>query len=97
MTSGIAALIVSALAEKTGIHLLLARSDEIEGRAALQCAAMALVVLPIRPQGPFGPWGGVLPLCRGPGERMLELSAARRAGDWSGRARERRQRIQAGC
>ena len=61
IASGVAAVVVLALAEKTRIHRLLARIDEIELRAALQFAAMALVVLPILPQGPFGPWGGIRP------------------------------------
>ena len=61
MASGVAAVVVLALAEKTRIHRLLAKMDEIELRAALQFAAMALVVLPILPHGPFGPWGGIRP------------------------------------
>ena len=61
MASGVAAVIVLALAEKTRIHSLLAKMDEVELRAGLQFAAMALVILPILPRGPFGPWGGIQP------------------------------------
>ncbi len=61
MASGVTAVIVLALAEKTRIHSLLAKMDEVELRAGLQFAAMALVILPILPQGPFGPWGGIRP------------------------------------
>ena len=61
VASGIAAVIVLVLAEKTRIHALLERIDEIELRAGLQFAALALVVLPILPEGPFGPWGGIKP------------------------------------
>ena len=61
MASGVASVVVLALAEKTRIHRLLAKVDEVEVRAALQFAAMALVVLPLLPQGPYGPWGGVRP------------------------------------
>ena len=61
MASGVAAVVVLALAEKTRIHRLLTKIDEVELRAALQFAAMALVVLPILPQGPFGPLGGIRP------------------------------------
>ena len=61
MASGIATVIVLVLAEKTRIHALLGRVDEIELRAGLQFAALALVVLPILPEGPFGPWGGIKP------------------------------------
>ena len=61
IAGGLASVIVLALAEKTRIHSLLAKIDELELRAALQFAALALVVLPILPDGPFGPWGGIRP------------------------------------
>lgn len=61
VASGIATVIVLVLAEKTRIHALLERIDEMELRAGLQFAALALVVLPILPEGPFGPWGGIKP------------------------------------
>jgi uncharacterized membrane protein (DUF4010 family) len=61
IASGVAAVTVLALAEKTRIHRLLGKIDEIELRAGLQFAAMALVILPILPEGPFGPWGGIRP------------------------------------
>jgi uncharacterized membrane protein (DUF4010 family) len=61
LASGVATVIVLALAEKTRIHALLRRLDEVELRAGLQFAALALVVLPALPQGPFGPWGGIKP------------------------------------
>ena len=61
VASGIATVIVLVLAEKTRIHALLDRIDEIELRAGLQFAALALVVLPMLPEGPFGPWGGIKP------------------------------------
>ena len=61
IASGIATVMVLVLAEKTRIHALLARIDEVELRAGLQFAALALVVLPMLPEGPFGPWGGVKP------------------------------------
>ena len=34
---------------------------KVELRAGIQFAAISLVVLPILPEGPFGPWGGVRP------------------------------------
>jgi uncharacterized membrane protein (DUF4010 family) len=61
IASGIASVTVLVLAEKTRIHRFLERIDEIELRAALQFAALALVVLPLLPDGPFGPWGGIRP------------------------------------
>jgi uncharacterized membrane protein (DUF4010 family) len=61
VASGLATVIVLVLAEKTRIHAMLRRIEEIELRAGLQFAALALVVLPVLPQGPFGPWGGIKP------------------------------------
>lgn len=61
IASGLASVVVLALVEKTRIHSLLARIDELELRAALQFAALALVILPVLPDGPFGPWGGIRP------------------------------------
>lgn len=61
VASGIATVIVLALAEKSRIHTMLGRIDEVELRAGLQFAALALVVLPLLPEGPFGPWGGIKP------------------------------------
>ncbi|MEO8623257.1 MAG: MgtC/SapB family protein, partial [bacterium] len=58
---GIAAVMVLVLAEKTLIHSSLDRIDEVELRAGLQIAALSLVVLPLLPEGPFGPWGGIKP------------------------------------
>ena len=61
IASGLATVIVFALAEKTRIHSLLSRIDRLELRAAVQFAALALVILPLLPDGPFGPWGGIRP------------------------------------
>jgi uncharacterized membrane protein (DUF4010 family) len=61
VAGGIAAAIVLVLAEKTRIHALLDHIDEVELHAGLQFAALALIVLPLLPEGPFGPWGGIKP------------------------------------
>ena len=61
IAGGLATVIVLVLAEKTRIHGMLAKVDEVELRAALQFAALALVVLPLLPEGPYGPWGGIRP------------------------------------
>lgn len=61
LASGIATVVVIALAEKTRIHSFLAKIEESELRAALLFAAIALVILPVLPNGPFGPWGGIRP------------------------------------
>ena len=59
--SGIAAVAVVALAEKSRIQGLVRRIGEIELRAALQFAVLALVVLPLLPTGPYGPYGAIRP------------------------------------
>ncbi|HTE45041.1 MAG TPA: DUF4010 domain-containing protein, partial [Gemmatimonadaceae bacterium] len=61
VASAVATTVVLVLLEKTRIHALLERTGEVELRAGLQFAAMALVVLPLLPEGPFGPWGGIKP------------------------------------
>lgn len=55
LAAGAGAIVVLALREKTRLHWLVRRIDEEELRAALQFAAMALVVLPLLPAGPI--WG----------------------------------------
>jgi uncharacterized membrane protein (DUF4010 family) len=59
--SGIAAVAVLALAEKSRIQGLVARIGETELRAALRFAVLALVVLPLLPEGPYGPYRAVRP------------------------------------
>jgi len=57
ISAGAASVVVLALSEKTRLHWLVRRVNEHELRAALQFAVLALVVLPLLPQGPF--WGVV--------------------------------------
>src|SRR5262245_13965264 len=61
LTSGAAAVVVVALREKEAIRSFVQRIGEEEMRAALQFAVLALVVLPLLPEGPVGPWGGIRP------------------------------------
>jgi uncharacterized membrane protein (DUF4010 family) len=61
VAGGISALVVLALREKTALHRLIQRIDDDELRAAFQFAVMALVVLPILPEGPYGPLNGFRP------------------------------------
>jgi uncharacterized membrane protein (DUF4010 family) len=61
LAAGCAAVMVLALGEKLAIHAFVRRIGEVEMRAALQFAALALVLLPLLPEGPYGPWGGVRP------------------------------------
>ena len=59
--AGLTAIAGLALAEKSRIRELIARVGEIELRAALYFAVLAVVVLPLVPAGPFGPGDAIRP------------------------------------
>jgi uncharacterized membrane protein (DUF4010 family) len=59
--SGVAAVAVLALAEKSRIRGLVARIGAQELLAAFRFAVLALVVLPLLPVGPFGPYDAIRP------------------------------------
>jgi uncharacterized membrane protein (DUF4010 family) len=61
LASGIIALLTLLLVEKSRLHSMVARIDDVSLRAALRFGVMALVVLPLLPPGPYGPFGGVRP------------------------------------
>lgn len=63
VTSGVIAITVLLLAEKSRLHELVARLGETELLAAARFAVMATVVLPVLPKqlGPLGPLGLVYP------------------------------------
>lgn len=61
LAAAVGAVIVLALREKTALHRLISRIDDVELRAAFQFAVLALVILPLLPTGPYGPLGGVEP------------------------------------
>ncbi|MFZ5624364.1 MAG: MgtC/SapB family protein, partial [Gemmatimonadota bacterium] len=61
MASGTTAIVVLALGEKTRVQRFVAHIGEAEMRAALQFAVLALVVLPLLPDGTYGPLGGIRP------------------------------------
>jgi len=61
LASGIIAITCLLLVEKSRLHALVARIDDVGLRAGVHFAVMALVVLPLLPSGPFGPWGGIRP------------------------------------
>jgi uncharacterized membrane protein (DUF4010 family) len=61
VASGVTAITVLLLVEKSRLHALVARLDDEELRAAARFAVMAIVILPLLPEGPFGPFGGVKP------------------------------------
>ena len=54
LAAGAGSVVVLALSEKARLHWLVRRLGEPELRATLQFAVLALVVLPILPEGPFG-------------------------------------------
>jgi len=61
IASGIIALLSFLLVEKSRLHSMVARIDDVSLRAAVRFGVMALVVLPVLPSGPYGPLGGIRP------------------------------------
>jgi uncharacterized membrane protein (DUF4010 family) len=61
VASGIIAVTVLLLVEKTRLHRLVSKLDRDDMRAAARFAVMAAVILPLLPTGPFGPFGGIRP------------------------------------
>lgn len=61
LASGLAATTGLLLVEKSRLHALVAQIDGTDLRAGIRFAAMAVVVLPLVPSGPFGPGIGVRP------------------------------------
>jgi len=61
IASGVAAVVVLALSEKDALRRFIGRIDQAELRGAFQFAVLALVVLPLLPEGPFGPSGAIRP------------------------------------
>jgi uncharacterized membrane protein (DUF4010 family) len=61
IASGIIALEVLLLIEKTRLHSVVRRLDDVELRAGVRFAVMAFVILPLLPEGPYPPFGAVRP------------------------------------
>jgi uncharacterized membrane protein (DUF4010 family) len=61
LASGIIALETLLLIEKSRLHALVQRIDDVGLRSGVRFAVMALVVLPLLPEGPYGPLSGVRP------------------------------------
>ncbi len=61
LASGIIAIEVLLLVEKSRLHSLVRRIDDVELRAGVRFAVMALVVLPLLPDGPYGPYAAIRP------------------------------------
>jgi uncharacterized membrane protein (DUF4010 family) len=61
LASGIVAITTLLLVEKSRLHGLVKRIDDVGLRSGVRFAVLALVVLPLLPEGPYGPLGGVRP------------------------------------
>jgi uncharacterized membrane protein (DUF4010 family) len=61
LASGIAAATALLLLEKTRLHSAVARVDDAALRASARFAAMACIILPLLPSGPFGPLDAIRP------------------------------------
>jgi uncharacterized membrane protein (DUF4010 family) len=61
LASAVIAISTLLLVEKSSLHALVARIDDDELRAAARFGVMAIVILPLLPEGPYGPLGGVKP------------------------------------
>jgi uncharacterized membrane protein (DUF4010 family) len=61
LASGIFALLTLLLVEKSRLHALVQRIDDVGLRSGVRFAVMALVILPLLPEGPYGPLGGIRP------------------------------------
>ena len=58
LASGLAAAATLLLAEKSRLHAFVGGIADEGFRAGVSFAVLALVVLPLVPEGPFGQWGG---------------------------------------
>lgn len=61
LSAALTTLTVLLLAEKPRLHALVARLDEPTMLAAARFAVMSAVILPLLPEGPFGPAPGIRP------------------------------------
>jgi uncharacterized membrane protein (DUF4010 family) len=61
LASGTIALVTLLLVEKSRLHALVQRIDDVGLRSGVRFAVMALVILPLLPEGPYGPFGGIRP------------------------------------
>jgi len=61
LSAALTTLTVLLLAEKPRLHGMVARLDEPTMLAAARFAVMSIVILPLLPEGPFGPGPGIKP------------------------------------
>jgi len=61
LASGIVAVTCLLLVEKSRLHALVAKIDDVSIRAGARFAVMAVVILPLLPPGPYGPFDAIRP------------------------------------
>jgi uncharacterized membrane protein (DUF4010 family) len=61
LAGGVVTVTTLLLVEKSWLHDVARRLDDTSLRAAVRFGVMAVVILPLLPNGPFGPWGGIRP------------------------------------
>lgn len=61
LASGLATATALLLLEKTRVHTFVRRIDDTSLRASARFAAMACIILPLLPAGPFGPLDAIRP------------------------------------
>lgn len=61
LASGIIVLTAILLVEKSRLHSLVARIPDVGLKAGFRFALMAVVILPLLPEGPYGPLDGIRP------------------------------------
>jgi len=61
LAGGTIAVTTLLLVEKSGIHDIARKLDDTSIRAAVRFGVMAIVILPLLPEGPFGPGAGFRP------------------------------------
>jgi uncharacterized membrane protein (DUF4010 family) len=61
VASGVVAITVLTLIEKSRLHQWVAKLNDAEIRAAARFAVMAVVILPLLPAEAYGPFGGIRP------------------------------------
>lgn len=61
LASAVVAATTLLLLEKTHLHDMVARVDDASLRASVRFAAMACIVLPLLPEGPYGPLDAIRP------------------------------------
>ena len=61
LSGALTAITTLLLVEKSYLHKLAQKFDDTDMRAAVRFGVMAVVILPLLPEGPFGGWGGIRP------------------------------------